>query len=72
MHTNYQAILQRSKSMDDFHGSLLLVSTIYELQNYLRKQTVIKNMMKLINTLIYYWFMYKSINNVLRVCCESN
>lgn len=35
MNTDYQAILQRSKSMDDFHSSLLLVSTIYELQNYL-------------------------------------
>lgn len=35
MNTDYQAILQRSKPMDDFHGSLLLVSTIYELQNYL-------------------------------------
>ena len=35
MNTNYQAILQKSKSMNDFHGSLLLVSTINELQNYL-------------------------------------
>ena len=35
MNTNYQAILQKSKSMNDFHGSLLLVSTMHDLMNEL-------------------------------------
>ena len=35
MNTDYQAILQKSKTMDDFHGSLALVATLYELQYYL-------------------------------------
>ena len=35
MNTNYQDILEKSKSMNDFHGSLLLVSTMHDLMNEL-------------------------------------
>ena len=35
MNTNYQDILEKSKSMDHFHGSLLLVSTMHDLMNEL-------------------------------------
>ena len=37
MNTNYQDILEKSKSMNDFHGSLLLVSTMYDLMNELNE-----------------------------------